>query len=150
MTEPNVNIPAEMYREALQQHQLMQTGDGWACSCGKWSGEAPAFGEHQAEALARLGKPDENGVEMLRHFYLMRDEDVSGSSGMGKVAEAFVFENGKTVLVWLVAPMSVQVHDSPEALKSIHGHGGRTRLVPAIDEQPMTMAERKDMAKRPR
>jgi hypothetical protein len=37
----------------------------------------------------------------LRVFQLMRDEDVSGVSGVGRVAVGVVFPSGKVVLEWL-------------------------------------------------
>jgi hypothetical protein len=92
--------------------------------------------------LSQRYQPDENGTDTLRHFYLMRDEDKSGSSGTGRVAEAFVFEDGTTVLRWLVKPYSTAMYGSPGELKKIHGHAGATRLVPANDESAFTMDER--------
>lgn len=94
------------------------------------------------QLLSERYQPEENGTDTLRHFYLMRDEDKSGSSGTGRVAEAFVFEDGVTVLRWLVSPYSTATFGSVKDLKSIHGHGGATRLVPANDETTFTMPER--------
>lgn len=149
MNKPSGGIPQEIYKAILQQHQLLSTANGWSCSCRKWKNADPSlFGEHQAEVLAKIGDPERNGTELLRHFYLMRDEDISGSSGMGKVAEAFVSENSKVALFWLVAPFSTQIYDSVDDLKKIHGHDGRTRLEPATDELLMTREERLDIGSR--
>jgi hypothetical protein len=94
------------------------------------------------ELLSVRYQPTGNGTDTLRHFYLMRDEDKSATSGIGKVAEAFVFEQGVSVLVWLVAPYGVNVYQTVGDLKEVHGHGGATRLVPADDESAFTMPER--------
>lgn len=94
------------------------------------------------ELLSQRYQPNEAGTDTLRHFYLMRDEDKSDTSGIGKVAEAFVFEQGVSVLVWLVPPYGVNVYQTVEDLKEVHGHSGATRLVPADDESAFTMPER--------
>lgn len=62
-------------------------------------------------------------------FDLMRARDTSKVSGEGRVAEGFEFENGKAVLCWLGARSSVNVYDSIEHIKDIHGHGGSTEVV---------------------
>ena len=70
----------------------------------------------------------------MRCFELVRDEDVSGVSGTGAVAEVAEFENGKVVVAWYLHTAgvpNVTVYDSLSDAEKIHGHGGRTRLVPA-------------------
>lgn len=64
----------------------------------------------------------------MRTFNLVRDEDVSGISGTGKVAEGVVFSTGKAVLSWATQFKSVAVYDAIEELESIHGHNGRTHI----------------------
>lgn len=151
----DITTPQEMFREALRRHRTVQTASGWACSCGRMTvSEAlqPAFDDHVATFLAQLGQQpaDANGTEWLQHGYLERDDDVSGVSGPGRVAEFFVFGDGTCALRWLVPPFGTTFYASVSDLKQIHGHGGATRLVPAIDEQPLTMAERKEQAGRSR
>lgn len=73
---------------------------------------------------------NELGVEYdtgARRFNLIRDEDVSGVSGEGLVAEGVVFSNGKAVLAWMTDKASVAVYDSVKDLIAIHGHDGKTR-----------------------
>ena len=64
----------------------------------------------------------------MRRFFLVRDEDVSGVSGTGTVAEGVLFSTGKCVLAWMTRYRSVAVYDSIEELEAIHGHDGRTRV----------------------
>jgi hypothetical protein len=63
-----------------------------------------------------------------RAFDLMRSVDGSGVSGTGRVAEGFEFENGKAVLCWLGAMSSVNVYESIDHIRAIHGHGGSTEV----------------------
>jgi hypothetical protein len=68
----------------------------------------------------------------VRLFDLIRDEDVSGVSGRGHVAEAVQFENGKVVVGFLKHTADVSsaiVYDSLDDVARVHGHGGKTRLV---------------------
>jgi len=66
---------------------------------------------------------------MVRRFCLVRDEDVSGISGCGVVAEGVLFSTGRAVLAWVTRVQSVAIYDSMECLVSIHGHDGKTRVV---------------------
>lgn len=76
----------------------------------------------------------------MKTFWLVRDEDETGISGTGVVAEGVKFLDGTTVLRWLqdgvapehqdrgVRPTTV-VFESVEAVEALHGHGGKTRIV---------------------
>lgn len=64
-----------------------------------------------------------------RLFVLRRDDDVSGVSGLGGVAEGVEFSDGTVVLRWLRAGGSTAVYDSLARMVAIHGHDGRTRVV---------------------
>lgn len=90
----------------------------------------------------------------MRMFELHRDEDETGISGTGVVAQGVVFDDGPTVLRWIVGEhRSTVVWPSIEAVEAIHGHGGRTRIVwtpaerrcsgtdPAWCRDPGTVAE---------
>lgn len=64
---------------------------------------------------------------------MYRKVDVSGSSGVGLVAEAVVFSNGRTAVSFLPGKVditSVIVYDSLEDAQIVHGHGGKTIFVP--------------------
>lgn len=73
---------------------------------------------------------------MIR-FVLVRDEDVSGISGTGVVAEGVTFDDGTAVLRWRGQwPTSVVFHDRGlDAVREIHGHGGKTRVVTLDDPE---------------
>lgn len=71
----------------------------------------------------------------MKLHYLIRDNDPSGVSGVGRVAEVVELENGKVVVAFLPhasdhAPevSSVIVYDSLEDVLEIHGHGGMSWL----------------------
>jgi hypothetical protein len=64
-----------------------------------------------------------------RRFDLIRQEDPSGVSGVGRVAEGVQFTDGKVVLRWLSGAASTVVWDRLEDAITIHGHQGRTRVV---------------------
>lgn len=67
----------------------------------------------------------------MRRFELHRDQDVSGISGTGLVAEGVEFSDDCVVLRWMSEwPTSVVFHDKGmHAVEQIHGHGGSTRIV---------------------
>ena len=66
----------------------------------------------------------------MLNFRLIRDEDVTGISGTGVVAEGTLFSNGAAVVAWLGEDASV-VHwpKGMESVIRINGHGGKTRIV---------------------
>ena len=68
-------------------------------------------------------------VKIMKMFYLRRAEDESGISGTGRVAQGFVFDNGKVAVTWLSEHPSVTVYDSLGEVTAIHGHGGKTEIV---------------------
>lgn len=63
-----------------------------------------------------------------RAFDLVRLHDSSKISGEGRVAEGFEFKNGKVALCWLGKYSSVNVYDSIDHVRAIHGHGGSTEV----------------------
>ena len=69
------------------------------------------------------------GKYKLKIFYLKRDEDESGVSGTGRVAQGFIFDNGKVAVSWLSEHPSVTIYDSIGEVHAIHGHGGKTEVV---------------------
>ena len=64
-----------------------------------------------------------------RRFVLDRKEDATGTSGTGVVAEGILFSNGKVALTWFSHYGSVNVYDSIEVVRVLHGHGGKTLIV---------------------
>jgi hypothetical protein len=67
--------------------------------------------------------------KVLRLFQLLRDEDISGVSGVGRVAVGVVFPSGKAVLEWQGANSTFEIFDKLDHVELIHGHGGKTRIV---------------------
>ena len=74
----------------------------------------------------------------MRTFHLQRDEDMSGLSGTGVVAEGVEFDDGTTVVRWreITGPnydrgvrATTVVFPSVEAVEALHGHNGATRIV---------------------
>jgi hypothetical protein len=64
----------------------------------------------------------------MEKFVLYREEDESGVSGVGIVAEGVVFHNGTVAMSWLTDPTSVAFYQSVADVIKIHGHGGKTQL----------------------
>jgi hypothetical protein len=63
----------------------------------------------------------------MKTFVLQRDEDPTGVSGTGLVAEGVEFEDGSVVLRWCVGEhRSTVIWPGIESVKAIHGHDGRT------------------------
>ena len=50
------------------------------------------------------------GAKEMKMFYLKRGEDESGVSGTGRVAQGFIFDNGKVAVTWLSEHPSVTVY----------------------------------------
>ena len=72
-----------------------------------------------------------------RVFYLQRDEDVTGKSGVGRVAWGIQFPDGKAALRWNTPTASTCAYDSVADVEEIHGHEGRTRVVFIEDLEDM-------------
>jgi hypothetical protein len=68
-------------------------------------------------------------ASLMRTFYLLRQEDISGVSGTGRVAEGVQFSDGYCCIRWVVgAYHSVEVWSDIEGALAVHGHGGRTTV----------------------
>jgi hypothetical protein len=66
---------------------------------------------------------------VVKIFYLKRVEDESGVSGTGRVAQGFIFDNGKVAVTWLSEHPSVTIYDNIGEVTAVHGHGGKTEVV---------------------
>lgn len=82
-------------------------------------------------------------MTLPRRFVLDRQEDATGVSGTGVVAEGVEFSDGVAAIRWTVPPgrqgsgypTSVVFHDrGMESVEAIHGHSGLTRIV-WLDEE---------------
>jgi hypothetical protein len=68
----------------------------------------------------------------VRRFELLRNEDPSGVSGTGHVAEGVQFRDGTVVLRWRSRHLSTAIYDDISTVVEIHGHDGST-IVAWID-----------------
>lgn len=73
----------------------------------------------------------------LRRFRLKRNEDESGVSGTGYVAEGVKFSDGQCVINWLTDTRSIGLYHSPVEMIHIHGHGGKT-IIEWVDEESVS------------
>jgi hypothetical protein len=64
-----------------------------------------------------------------RRFILQRNEDETGVSGEGVVAEGVEFSDGTCVLKWLTALSSIGIYDSLKEVLALHGHSGKTEAI---------------------
>jgi len=64
-----------------------------------------------------------------RNFVLQRNDDETGISGVGIVAEGIEFSSGWCALSWLTAGQSLGVYPNIKQLEAIHGHNGRAVVV---------------------
>lgn len=65
----------------------------------------------------------------MRLFHLERKKDISGVSGLGKVAEGVEFSDGMCALTWLSQFQCVNVYANIKTVENVHGHGGATVVV---------------------
>ncbi len=65
----------------------------------------------------------------MKTFYLLRKEDVSGTSGTGVVAEGAIFDNGMVAMTWLSQFPTVTMFPNVKTVMQIHSHEGRTVMV---------------------
>ena len=82
----------------------------------------------------------------MRRFYLQRNQDASGVSGLGRVAEGCQFDNDWCALVWLTAKdEGDEVHSyyrNIERVTEIHGHAGMTQVIWVDDESSNVVIKR--------
>ena len=62
----------------------------------------------------------------MRTFRLKRNEDESGVSGTGIVAEGIQFTDGAAVLRWRGGTPTFKILPDIGAVTYLHGHGGKT------------------------
>lgn len=86
----------------------------------------------------------------MKTFELHRDEDETGVSGTGVVAEGCVFSDGCATpyasegfggpgwcaMRWKNEPKTTTLFPSLSVVEIIHGHGGKTRIVWLGQEEP--------------
>lgn len=64
-------------------------------------------------------------------FILYRQDDVTGVSGTGTVAEGVEFNDGFVVMRWCVEgkPRGTTVYECIDDVLEIHGHDGKTQVI---------------------
>lgn len=83
----------------------------------------------QQQPEPQFGKP----------FVLVRDQDVSGVSGVGIVANGILWPDGQAAIHWTGSayPTTTPHPGGMESVIAVHGHGGATRVVwQTIDGPP--------------
>lgn len=95
------------------------------------AGENPLLEDALAAAAFVLtgGLKREEVSSDAQRFVLCRDEDETGVSGTGDVADGVRFPDGTVAMRWRTGTASTAVYDSVADVEAIHGHGGKTRIV---------------------
>lgn len=70
----------------------------------------------------------------MRRFHLVRLEDVTGVSGIGRVAEGVEFHDGRVEMSWFGPQHTSEGAPDWQTIIAIHGHGGRT-VIEWLDEE---------------
>lgn len=66
---------------------------------------------------------------MIRKFDLVRQVDVTGVSGCGRVAHGWTLPFGMALLVWPGTWPTCTLHlRGAKSVEAIHGHSGSTRI----------------------
>lgn len=63
-----------------------------------------------------------------RRFYLLREHDHSGISGVGRVADGVQFTDGTVVVHWRSTHPATSIWHRLNDVLSVHGHGGTTQV----------------------
>lgn len=65
----------------------------------------------------------------MQTFILWRNQDVSGVSGTGLVAEGVQFSDGICVCRWTTDTATTTMYASIADVEAIHGHDGATQII---------------------
>jgi hypothetical protein len=84
----------------------------------------------------------------MRRFTLVRNEDISGVSGTGVVAEGVEFHDKQVAVSWFGRYHTIVVAPNISTIEAIHGHGGLTR-VEWQDEEDVTWDSSNDSSVNP-
>lgn len=76
---------------------------------------------------ARIVHLKSSSKDRMKEYYLQRNEDFSGVSGTGIVAEGVILPSGKCVHEWSQSYVtSHNIYPNIQSVQHIHGHEGRT------------------------
>ncbi len=87
---------------------------------------------------------------MIRVGHILRNEDLHGVSGTGKVAEIIEFSNGICVVSWISAHSSTNFYNCVKDVLSVHSHSGRSLVIwdwESPDLDPMDALKEDDTPK---
>lgn len=79
--------------------------------------------------LPDLTRQPDRPAAIARPFWLQRNHDVSGVSGIGIVAHGALWPDGTASVRWVGARPSTVFWDSMGDAEAVHGHGGHTCIV---------------------
>lgn len=79
--------------------------------------------------MTTVDATEEDTYAQVKVYALERDRDVSGISGIGRVAYAIEMSAG-VLLVWDTEWATIDWRPDMTVLEAIHGHDGATRIVP--------------------
>ena len=68
-------------------------------------------------------------VNSIKEFYLKRDIDETGISGVGVVGRGVVLPSGVAIMEWQTPSGSINIYRNLRQIEKVHGHGGKTVLV---------------------
>lgn len=74
----------------------------------------------------------DSDFSQFKRFRLWREQDITGTSGTGFVAEGTQFSSGKVVVNFykeLAGVSNVEVFDNLSEAVTIHGHKGKTKII---------------------
>jgi hypothetical protein len=74
------------------------------------------------------------GISQLRRFLLKREQDPTGISGTGIVAEGALLSDGRCVVHWLTDYASINIYATVEDMEALHGHDGQTKTLWCQDD----------------
>lgn len=73
----------------------------------------------------------------MKLFHIIRKHDESGVSGTGNVLQGVVFDEGTTVVQWLVEPYGLGFYDSFEDFKKVHIDSHPSNETEIVWEKPL-------------
>jgi hypothetical protein len=82
-------------------------------------------------------------MDKIKHFYMERIVDVSGTSGTGIVARGVILPSGACVLEWLTFHSSIAIYKNIEDVEKIHGHSGATKVILGDPDEPKATRKRR-------
>jgi len=68
--------------------------------------------------------------DKIKIFHLIRDKDITGTSGTGIVGIGAVLPSGRVIMEWIASNHStIEICNSLDEIKLLHGHNGNSRII---------------------